>query len=65
MADKDSFKHVENSGVSQRDLDRGFTDALVTDEEQGRRVYPGGYVGEDPEEMPAEGFLGRAKGWER
>lgn len=61
---KDGFKHVENEGVSKRDLERGFTEGMAPETDPDRITY-GGFLGEPLTEQPKEGFLGRAKGWER
>jgi len=64
MADKDGFKHVKNSGVSEADLKRGFSNGMAPESDPDGIGF-GGYLGEPITEQPIEGFLGRAKGWER
>ena len=65
---KDGFNHVENSGVSQRDLNRGFSDGMAKPSDTGSE-FPsndGELIGAGiTNQQPMEGFLGRAKGWER
>ena len=62
------FTNKPNSGVSKKDLRRGFTDGEVkkdSDDEICSMFGEDKYIGnEDPGEFKG-GFLGRPKGWER
>lgn len=66
MPRKDGFKHVENCGVTQADINRGFTPG---GEEEPDFPYPvhADVIGMDeaPRFIGNDGFLGRSEGWER
>jgi len=56
---------IENCGVSQRDLERGFIQVAEQDERSSYVLPENQYIGGPIDEQPMKGFLGRAKGWER
>jgi len=63
--DNDGFKDVPNCGVSQADLERGYSNGMAEETDRKDDLGGFGFCSDFPGEKRFGGFLGRGLIWER